>query len=185
MEDSQIVALYWQRKESAIAETAAKYGHYCFTIANNILQNKEDADESVSDTYLSAWNSIPPHKPSVLSTFLGKITRRISLNRWRRRTAEKRGGGQVPLALEELSECISGGEDTARALEQKELSVAINRFLATLKEQDRTVFVCRYWFLVPIKDICQKTGFTESKVKSILLRTRNKLKVYLQEEELV
>lgn len=185
MEDSQIVALYWQRKESAIAETATKYGRYCFTIAHNILQNKEDADESVSDTYLSAWNRIPPHKPSVLSTFLGKITRRISLNRWRSRTAEKRGGGEVPLALDELAECIPGSEDIARTLEQKELSAAVNRFLATLKEQDRTVFVCRYWFLVSIKDICQKTDFSESKVKSILLRTRNKLKVFLQEEGLV
>lgn len=185
MDDNQIVALYWQRSESAIAETAAKYGRYCFSIAHNILQNNEDADESVSDTYLAAWKAMPPHKPSVLSTFLGKLTRRISLNRWRKTTARKRGNNEVTLALEELSQCIPGKDDTSLALEQKELSIAINRFLSTLKEQDRNIFLCRYWFLFSIKEICARTGFSENKVKSILHRTRHKLKAYLLEEGLI
>lgn len=185
MDDRQIVALYWQRSESAIAETAAKYGRYCFTIANNILQSKEDADESVSDTYLAAWNRIPPHRPSVLSAFLGKLTRRISLNRWRSRNTQKRGGGQVFLALEELSECVPGGTDTAEIVEQKELTAAVNRFLSGLKAQERDVFLCRYWFFASIREISQRTGFSDAKIKSILHRTRNKLKAYLQEEGLI
>ena len=185
MDDRQIVALYWQRSESAIAQTAAKYGRYCFTIANNILQSKEDADESVSDTYLAAWNRIPPHKPAVLSTFLGKLTRRISLNRWRSRNAQKRGGGQIILALEELSPCISDGTDASAWVEQKELTAAINRFLSDLKEQERNVFLCRYWFFASIDEISRRTGFSESKIKSMLHRTRNRLKAYLQEEGLL
>lgn len=185
MDDRQIVTLYWQRDESAISETAAKYGRYCFTIANNILQSQEDADESVSDTYLAAWNRIPPHKPTVLSTFLGKLTRRISLNQWRSRNAQKRGGGQILLTLEELSECIPGGTDTAAVVEQKELTAAINAFLAGLQEQTRNVFLCRYWFFASIDEISRQTGFSEAKIKSILHRTRNKLKAYLQEEGLI
>lgn len=185
MEDHQIVTLYWQRDESAIRETANKYGNYCFTIAYNILLSKEDADESVSDTYLAAWNRIPPHRPSLLSTFLGKLTRRISLNRWRSRNADKRGGKEVTLALEELSECIPSDQDVAHTVEMKEFSAALNRFLATLKRQERDVFVSRYWFLASISQISRKFGFSESKVKSMLFRTRSKLKVYLTEEGLL
>ena len=106
MEDSRIVALYWERDQEAIRATAEKYGRYCHTIANHILANREDADECVNDTYLIAWNEIPPHKPGILSTFLGKITRRVSLNKWRDKNRDKRGAGEVPLALDELSECI-------------------------------------------------------------------------------
>ncbi len=182
MEDRQIVALYWERNEHAIAETAAKYGRYCYTIAFHILSNREDADESVNDTYMSAWERIPPHRPSVLSTFLGKITRRISLNKWRNQTREKRGGGEVPLALDELSECIPSGHSTQGVVEQKELSRAISRFLGTLSVTERDVFVSRYWFLAGIQEIGSKFGFTEGKVKSMLFRTRAKLKNYLSEE---
>lgn len=185
MEDSQIVQLYWDRNEGAIRETAAKYGKYCYRIAYNILHSKEDSDESVSDTYLAAWKRIPPHRPGILSTFLGKITRRISLNRWRSRTAEKRGGGEVPLALEELAECVSTGEIIQREIERKELSFAISHFLDSLPQPERDVFVSRYWFLAGIKEISEKFGFSESKVKSMLFRTRNKLRQYLTEEGFV
>ncbi len=185
MEDSQIVALYWDRKEYAIDATAAKYGRYCYAIAFNILSSREDADESVNDTYMSAWERIPPHRPSVLSTFLGKITRRISLNRWRNQTREKRGGGEVPLALDELSECIPSDHSTEALVEQKELSQAINRFLGTLTKTERDVFVSRYWFLASIQEISRKFGFTEGKVKSMLFRIREKLRTYLLEEGLI
>lgn len=185
MDDSQIVTLYWERSEQAVQATAAKYGRYCFTIAYNILSNKEDADESVNDTYLSVWERIPPHRPSVLSTFLGKITRRISLNRWRDKTRQKRGGGEVPLALDELSECIPSEYRTEHAIEQKELSHAISCFLATLPETERDVFVSRYWFLASVKEISRKFSFTEGKTKSMLFRTREKLRNYLQEEGLI
>lgn len=185
MEDSQIVALYWQRNEQAISATSAKYGRYCYTIAYNILFSREDADESVNDTYMTAWERIPPHQPSVLSTFLGKITRRISLNKWRDKTRIKRGGGEMPLALDELSECICSDCDVERAVEQKELSSAIRRFLGTLPETERDVFVCRYWFLASVQEISEKFSFSESKTKSMLFRTREKLGKYLQGEGLL
>lgn len=185
MDDSRIVALYWKRSERAIDATAAKYGRYCYAIAYNILACREDADECVDDTYIGAWRSIPPHRPTVLATFLGKLTRRISLNRWRSLKREKRGGGEVPLALEEFSECVRSSCSTERAAEEKELSQAISAFLGTLPEAEREVFVCRYWFLAGVKEISGKFGYTEGKVKSMLFRTRNKLREYLTEEELV
>lgn len=134
MNDNQIVDLYWARDEQAIDETRAKYGQYCYAIAYNILQRCEDAEESVNDTYLDAWNAMPPHKPSILSTFLGKITRRISLDRLRRNNAEKRGGGQAALSLDELMECIPDGKrysftfqlDSDRALEIREDFARLN-----------------------------------------------------------
>ena len=185
MEDSQIVSLYWERNEQALAETAAKYGNYCFSIAYNILSSREDADESVNDTYMSAWERIPPHKPAVLSAFLGKLTRRISLNKWRNRTRQKRGGGEVALALDELAGCIPGSADVSHHVEQKELRAAIVSFLNTLPCIERDVFVCRYWYLADIRKISQVFGYTESKVKSMLHRTRIKLRTHLKEEGLV
>lgn len=185
MEDNQIISLYWERNEQALAETAAKYGSYCFSIAYNILSSREDADESVNDTYMSAWERIPPHQPNVLSAFLGKITRRISLNKWRDRSRRKRGGGEVPLALEELDECIPGRDDTARKAELKELTQAIVRFLNELPETEREVFVCRYWYLADMRQISHAFGFSESKVKSMLHRTRGRLKCHLAEEGLL
>ena len=185
MEDSQIVELYWQRDEQAIGETSRKYVRYCYTIAYNILSSKEDADESVNDTYMTAWERIPPYRPAVLSAFLGKLTRRISLNLRRYRTREKRGGGEVPLALEELAECIPAGHDVEEAVEEQVLAAAISRFLAALPETERDVFVCRYWFLTPVAELARRFGFSESKTKSMLFRTREKLKKELGKEGLL
>lgn len=182
MEDSKIVELYWQRQESAISATAVKYGKYCHTIAYNILYNQEDAEESVSDTYLAAWKNMPPHRPSILSAFLGKLTRRISLNKWRRTTTKKRGGGEMPLALEELSECIPSGESVEGYIEGKELARTLNTFMGSLPDTERDVFISRYWFLASVKEISEKFGFSESKVKSMLLRTREKLRKILAQE---
>ncbi len=182
MEDSAIIDLYFERSQQAIAETSAKYGPYCFKIAYNILTNREDSEESVNDTYLAAWNNIPPRCPSVLATFLGKITRHISLDRWKARTAQKRGGGEVPLALEELEECISSTESTEDAYARKELLRSINRFLGSLSETERKVFVCRYWYLDNSQEIAEQFGFSQSKVVSMLHRTRGKLNKYLQKE---
>lgn len=185
MEDNQIVALYWQRNERAISATAEKYGRYCFQIAYRILASREDADESVNDTYMSAWEHIPPSRPAVLSTFLGKITRWVSLNRVRSQTRQKRGGGEVALALEELGECVADKQSVEQAVEMQELTLAIQGFLRTLPEEQRDVFVCRYWFLAPVQEIARKFSYSESKVKSMLHRTRMKLKAYLQEEGLL
>ncbi len=182
MEDSQIVQLYWARSEEAIAETDAKYGRYCQSIAWNILSSREDAQECVSDTYLTAWKAMPPKRPAILSTFLGKITRRLSIDRWRSRSAAKRGGGEIILALEELEECVPGMEDVQKELERKELARIFNRFLSTLPETERNVFLCRYWYLDPIGNIAENFGFSRSKVTSMLHRTRGKLKTSLEKE---
>ena len=123
MEDHAIIELYWERSEDAISKTAAKYGGYCYTIAYNILSNNEDAEESVNDTWLAAWNTMPPRRPKLLAAFLGKMTRYISLDRWKNRTARKRGGGEVPLVLEELEECISGEDSVEKEYLQKEFVI--------------------------------------------------------------
>lgn len=180
MEDTRIVELYWARSENAIAETSAKYGKYCYSIAFRILANAEDADESVNDTYLDAWNAMPPHRPAVLSTFLGKITRRLSIQKWRMHNAEKRGGGEIVLALDELSDCIPSGHSVEHEIEAAELAKEINTFLHTLSTDERDMFVGRYWFLLSIAEISMKTGFGESKTKMILFRTRKKLRGYLK-----
>ncbi len=182
MEDRDIVNLYWARSEQAIAETEKKYGSYCYSIAFHILYDHEDAQEAVNDTYLGAWKGMPPHRPSMLSCFLGKITRRISLDRWKYAAAKKRGGGQVPLALEELSDCVPSGTDVERELEEKELTALLDRFLKTLRDPEQQIFLCRYWYLEPISAISAQFGFTESKVKSMLARTRKKLRAYLEKE---
>lgn len=184
MDDCQIVALYLQRSEQAIAETDAKYGKYCFSIANNILENSEDAEETVNDTYNGAWNAIPPHRPAVLSTFLGKITRRIAIKRWQMNRSLKRGGGEVALALEELSACIPARNSVEKEMETAELSRILNRFVLTLPQTERNVFICRYWYLDSIINIAQRYGFSQSKVKSMLSRTRKKLYNNLQKEEI-
>ena len=183
MEDIQIVDLYWQRNEDAIHETKRKYGPYCYGIAFNILFCREDALESENDTYLAAWNSMPPHKPELLSGFLGKLTRRISLDKWRKRTAQKRGGSTVVLSLDELSECIPDTHSIEDQIETAELAQIIDAFLRTLTPAERNVFLCRYWYLDSVADIGKQFGFTQSKIKSMLLRTRQKLRTYLEERE--
>ena len=183
MEDARIVELYWARSERAIDETSAKYGKYCYAISHNILANAEDADESVNDTYLAAWNSIPPHRPAILSTFLGKIARRISIDKWRARSAEKRGGGELALALDELSECVPSDTNVEQIVEAEELGKAIDRFVMALPIMERRVFICRYWYLDPVASICQQFGFSQSKVKVMLHRTRKSLRSYLEKEE--
>lgn len=182
MEDSRIVELYWQRSESAIEETAAKYGKYCYSIAYNILANAEDAKESINDTYLGAWNSMPSHRPSILSTFLGKITRRISIKKWQEKYAKKRGGGEIVLALDELSDCIPSEQSVEKEIEMAELSKIIDNFVMSLPMTEMRIFICRYWYLDPISAISQQFGFSQSKVKSMLHRTRHKLLLHLKKE---
>lgn len=182
LEDSKIIDLYWARKEQALAETDAKYGSYCRTIARNILRNFEDTEECVSDTWLHAWNSMPPQRPGILSAFLGRITRNLSFDRCKYRQAAKRGGGALPLALDELGECIPSAQRVEYALEQKELAAAIDRFLRTLPEKDCNLFLRRYWYVDSISVIADRYGMKENTVKSILFRTREKLRKFLGEE---
>ncbi len=181
MEDEAIVQLYWDRNEQAIPATADKYGSYCTTIARNILGSREDAEECVNDTYLHAWNAMPPHRPQVLSTFLGKITRNLSFNRHRHNTAEKRGGGAVPAVLEELSELVSGQDDVEQVLDRKELIEAIDAFLAALPQVKRSIFVRRYWYTDSIPEIAFRHGMKEGTVSMTLSRLRRKLHDHLSE----
>ena len=182
MDDARIVALYWNRSDEAIPETASKYGSYLTSISNNILASREDAEECVNDTYHDAWNSMPPHRPSILSTFLGKITRRISIDRWRKLTADKRGGGELALAMDELEECVSSSGSVEDETERKELARLFNDFLNLLPTTERRVFLCRYWYMDSIQQIAAHFQFSQSKVMSMLFRTRNKLRRHLEKE---
>ena len=182
MDDWKIIDLYWQRNEAAISETQSKYGGFLFSIANRILPFREDAQECVNDTYLDAWNAIPPTRPNILSAFLGKLTRRICIDRWRSLNAEKRGGSTVTLALEELEGCIPGGIDPAVQVEAQELARAISRFLYTLPRAEQQVLVMRYFHLAGIHEIANQFGISGPKVKSMLHRTRKKLRAHLEKE---
>ena len=184
MNDLQIIEMYWKRNEQAISVTAEKYGTYCYSIAYGVLHNEEDSKESVNDTYMSAWNSMPPHKPNVLKTFLGKITRRLSIDRLKRKNAEKRGG-EIAEVLDELSECISPSGDPIAEMEKETLDKTINTFVRELKDTEQRVFLCRYWYAKSVKETANLFGFSESKVKVMLMRTRNKLKARLETEGLL
>jgi RNA polymerase sigma-70 factor (ECF subfamily) len=184
MDDQQIVDLYWKRDESAIAETQKKYGKYCHTIAYAILHSHEDAEECVNDTYLRAWGAIPPAKPGRLSTFLGKITRNLSLDRYEKNTAQKRSG-PVELVLDELSECIPDADSALDPIDMIALGDAINAFLEGLPQKTRQIFLRRYWYMSPVKDIARDTGMSEGAVKVSLMRTRESFKAYLEKEGIV
>lgn len=184
MEDSRIVALYWERNERAISESDAKYGRLCRKIAYDILANHEDSEECVSDTYLGAWNSIPPNRPEKLGAYLAKICRNISLNLYEKLKAQKRGGGNTAECLDELSESVPSGRDVEGEVSRRELARAINEFLKGLPEDTRKIFVRRYWYMASIEEIADEYSFTQSKVKMTLLRTRQKLAEYLREEGL-
>ncbi len=182
MQDKEIVTLYWQRNESAIQETQAKYNRYLTKIAYNILSDFEDSEESVNDTYLAAWNSMPPHKPDILSTYLGKLTRRISIDIYRKRSSKKRQASQYALSLQELEECIADHETPEQSMEVELLAKAINDFLRTLSEDARSTFIGRYYFLDSLRDVAKYCGMSESKAKSMLFRTRCSLRDYLKKE---
>jgi len=182
MDDQRIVELYWSRAESAISETDKKYGTYLNSISYNILASREDAQECVNDTYHNAWNAMPPTRPSILSTFLGKITRRLSIDRWRRLNAEKRGGGELTLTLDELEDCVSGSGSVENEVERQELKKLLSDFLDTLPVIERRVFLCRYWYMDSIQSIALQFGFSKSKVASMLHRTRAKLRTVLEKE---
>lgn len=182
MTDQQIIDLYFARDEQAIRESEIKYGSYCFAAALNILGNQEDAQETVSDTWLRAWNAIPPARPGVLRMFLAKIARNQALELRRRQSAGIRGGGSVDAALEELKECIPGGESPEDALDEKELVNTIRAFLDTQNRRDQNIFIRRYFFLEDAADIAHRYGLRKGTVLTILSRVRQKLKTYLQKE---
>ena len=185
MTDNEILDLYWERSESAIHETARQYGVFCTRISMNILRNNEDAEECVNDTYLKTWNAIPPQRPAVFSSFLGRITRNLSLNRYKARKAQKRSGDETSVLLSELDECVPSGNSVEGEVEVEFIAEAIDSFLGAIKKDDRVFFVRRYWYADSIVQIAGSFAVSESRVKSSLLRTRNKLKDYLEKEGVV
>jgi len=185
LEDMQIISLYWERSEDAITQTSNKYGRYCHSISYNILHNHEDADECVNDTYMNAWNSIPPNRPNMLSAFLAKITRNLSLKKYENYSAKKRGSGQMQLALEEIENYLSVSGGAEEIADETLLAEFLNRFLGSLPLEKRKIFMRRYWYFSSIKEIAIDYGMGESKVKMILLRTRNDLKLFLEQEGIV
>ena len=185
MDDSEIIRLFFDRSEQAIALTREKYGPYCAAIAYRILSSIEDTEECVSDTWQRAWDSIPPARPTDLRSYLGRITRNLALSRLREARAAKRGGTGVQLALEELGECVSAGDTPEDEILRRQLTEAVNRFLQTLTPEKRAVFVLRYWYLYSGAEIARKTGIRETTVRTMLFRLRKQLKTHLEKEEIL
>ncbi len=189
MDDPSIVKLFLNRNQQALIEVRDRFSRYLRTVAFNVLRDEQDAEECENDAYLSAWNSIPPNEPQDLKSYLARIARNAALTLYRKKNADKRGGGERAASVEELAECIGdGGEDIAggslveQALEEKELSRALDTFLRTIKDTERQVFLRRYWFFESVSEVADRFGFSESKVKTMLFRTREKLKTYLEKE---
>lgn len=181
MEDRDLVELFWRRSPQALELTQQAYGPYCRRIALNFLDSPEDAEECLNDTWLRAWNAMPPHRPTLLSAFLGKITRNLAFDRFSYLRAEKRGGGELPAVLEELGECVSHTDDLEQAVDERELVRAIDDFLAALPAAKRDVFIRRYWYTEPISTIGRRYGMRDGTVSMTLSRLRRKLRVHLQE----
>ena len=182
MEDSKIIELYFARNESAIGETEKKYGNYLLKTALNIVFDEEDSRECVNDTYLRAWNVIPPKNPAVLSSFLAKITRHLAIDMFRRKHSLKRIESEYSLSLTELDECIPEKLSTENEFEHRLLTESINHFLLSLSKENRDIFICRYFYSDSIKEIASYFGTSESKIKSSLFRIRKLLKEHLEKE---
>ena len=180
LEDAKIIELYNARSELAVAETERKFGKMLFSIAMNILSNKEDSEETVNDTYGKAWNSIPPQKPDFLGAWLGKITRNLSISRFRMNKAQKRSG--IEIMLSELEECIPSDADVETESENGEITKAINRWLGTLNKDERLYFIRRYWYGDSVSELAEKTGIPPKKLSSKMFRLRKSLKEFLEKE---
>lgn len=182
MKDIDIIKLYFLRSEKAIEETDSKYGNYCTVIAENILHSKQDSEECVNDTYLKTWESIPPAKPQNLRTYLGRITRNLAINRYRKYTAEKRGGCGVDIIFSELERCIPSGLTVEGQTDEKLIIRLLEEFLKQQSAIKRNVFLRRYWYCESVSQIAKDFSVSESKVTSILYRMRLKLKENLEKE---
>ena len=185
MNDEKIIELYWDRDQEAIAQTDIKYGGLCRNISLNILSDRQDSEECVSDTYMAAWNSMPPQRPAYLRGYIAAIVRNISLMRLRSRYSKKNGGGSRDLVLEELEDSLCSEFSLEREYEQRELVDAINRFLYTLSGDDRKIFMCRYWLFAPVADIAGRLDCSKSRMTTSLYRKRQKLRKFLNEEGLL
>lgn len=181
MEDTQIIELYWQRSEQAITETAQKYGSFCLTIATNILSLREDAEECVNDTYHQAWNAIPPQRPVRFQPWLGRIVRNIAINLWNKNHAQKRYAGMDAL-LHELEDCIPASQTVQQALDERELATLLENWLYTLSQEDRRLFLQRYWYGVPLQELAAAQGVAPNKLTGRMYRLRKALQSTLEKE---
>ena len=181
MEDSQIIKLYWDRDEAAIRESDAAHGAYCHAVAMNILSSREDSEECVSDTWLKAWNAIPPQKPDRLRSFFARITRNLAIDRYRKRTAEKRNEC-MNTVIDELEGVLSGVESVESEMERHELTASLNRFLASLSQRDRQIFIRRYFWCENVVKIACDMGLKQNSVNVMLHRMRNRLREHLTKE---
>lgn len=184
MEDSKIIALYNERDEDAIAESNAKFGKFCLAIAENILQNRPDSEECLSDTWLRAWNAIPPALPRSLRAFFGRITRNLAFDRYRRRSSDKRGG-ELAVTLDELGECVAHPDTVEGTVEMRALGESIDRFLGTLSERDRRIFLCRYYYTYPTSEIARQFAMRENYLRNLLSRLRGRLRAHLEKEHYI
>ena len=182
MDDAKIVDMYWDRNEDAIVCTQQKYGAYLLKIARNIRSDTQDSEECVNDTYLAAWNSMPVNRPRILSTYLGKIVRQLSIDVFRKKTSQKRGGTEYALSYDELNEDVSSGPNPLQELEAKQLAEAISAFLRELDQTKRNVFIGRYYFFDSVREIAGYCGISESNAKTMLFRLRKQLREYLIKE---
>lgn len=182
MDDETIVQLLWDRKEQGLENMSAKYENYCFSISCRIVNNKEDAKECINDTWLNAWNSIPPNRPYNLAGYLAKLVRNISINCYNKKHTFKRGGDNITVALDELSECIASGSRVEENLELKLLTDTIAKFLTAQDMTKRWIFLQRYFYLAEIKEIADRLDMKEGTVKSVLCRMRKQLKKWLAKE---
>lgn len=182
MEDKEIVQLFWDRNEAALSVTEKKHGRRCITVARNILNNQEDAEDCVNEAYLKLWELIPPHRPEVLGTFLCRIVRNTALNILKSKNADKRGGGTAAFVFEELEECIPDKNSVEHIYESKELLAAVNRFLRQTSIESRRIFVLRYWYCCELSEIAERFGTRKNTISVILNRTRKRLREYLEQE---
>lgn len=181
MEDEQIIALYWQREESAIAETERKYGTFCRAIARNILTLPEDAEECVSDTWYQAWNAMPPQRPARLRAWLGRVTRNLAINRWHHQRAQKRYAGAEQL-LSELEDCVPAPAAVEQQLEGMALTQVIDAWLAALPKDDRVLFLRRYWYGIPLQTLAREWGISANRLAQRMYRLRGQLRAALEQE---
>lgn len=185
MKDEEILNLYWMRDERAIMESQKSFGAYCYSIAIHILHTREDSEECVNDTWFRAWTAIPPGRPKHLALFLGTITRNLSFDRWKHKNAMKRGHGELEAVLEELEECLPSRNTTEEMVEEAQLQSCLNRFLGTLKEKERNIFLRRYWYAEECSEIAERYDMKLNTVKTTLFRVRGKLRKYLEQEGVV
>ena len=179
MEDSKIIQLFWERDEAAVSAVSEKYGRYCAAVARNIIGNEESAEDCVNDTLMGLWDAIPPNRPDNLLAFAVGVTRNIALNTVKENKAQKRGGGELNLVLDELYD-IASDYSVEMIAEQHEVMASVNKFLGRLSERKRTVFVLRYWHCCSVADISQAVGMSEANVYNVLKRVRKKLLEYLE-----